>query len=83
MAAAHARCEAAGRDPTTLRFSLYTADDDVRPVGQERVDFLGELDRIGLDRVVCFPTRWGATPEVQAAFAADCRAAGLELATET
>jgi F420-dependent oxidoreductase-like protein len=79
MAAARARCESAGRDPATLRFSLYTRDDDVRPVGQRRVDFLGELAGIGLDRVVCFPTRWGAMPEVQARFAEDCLAAGLEL----
>jgi F420-dependent oxidoreductase-like protein len=73
------RCEEEGRDPGTLRLSLYTRDLDVQHPGQARVDLLGELERLGLDRVVCFPTRYGATPEVQAAFAEDCRAAGLEL----
>jgi hypothetical protein len=78
MAAARARCEAAGRDPATLRFSLYTADEDVRP-GPRRVDFLASLIGIGLDRVVSFPSRWGPTQETQERFAEDCRAAGAEL----
>jgi hypothetical protein len=34
----------------------------------------------GLDRLVAFPTRWSPTVEAQAAFAEDCRAAGIELA---
>ena len=34
---------------------------------------------IGLDRIVAFPTRWSPTLEAQAAFADDCRAAGLPL----
>ena len=39
---------------------------------------------IGLDRIVCFPTRWSPTLEAQAAFAEDCRAAGVgwQLAVE-
>ena len=40
---------------------------------------LGELAGTGLDRVVCFPARWDPTIEGQAAFADDCRAAGLSL----
>ena len=36
------------------------------------------LAAIGLDRIVCFPTRWSPTAEAQAAFAEDCLAAGLE-----
>jgi alkanesulfonate monooxygenase SsuD/methylene tetrahydromethanopterin reductase-like flavin-dependent oxidoreductase (luciferase family) len=79
MANARALCEAAGRDPATLRLSLYTRDDDVRPVGQQRVEFLGALADLGLDRVACFPTRWGPDEETQARFADDCRAAGLDL----
>jgi hypothetical protein len=35
---------------------------------------------LGLDRLVCFPTRWNPTQEAQAAFAEDCLAAGLSLA---
>jgi len=71
------RCEEVGRDPATLRVSLYTRDTDVRDAGQERVDLLGAFAALGLSRIVCFPTRWGAEPDRQAAFAEDCRAAGL------
>jgi F420-dependent oxidoreductase-like protein len=73
------RCEEEGRDPDTLRLSLYTRDQDVREAGQARSDFLGQLAAIGLDRVVCFPTRYGAEIETQARFAEDCLAAGLAL----
>ena len=79
MAEVRARCEAEGRDPATLRFSLYTRDEEVRDAGQERVDVLAGFAAIGLDRIVCFPTRWSPTLEAQAAFAEDCRAAGLTL----
>ena len=79
MAEVRARCEAAGRDPATLRFSLYTKDEQVRHAGQERVDVMAGFAEIGLDRVVCFPTRWSPTLDAQAAFAEDCRAAGLTL----
>jgi F420-dependent oxidoreductase-like protein len=73
------RCEEEDRDPSTLRVSLYTRDPDVRDAGQERVDFLGEMTALGLDRLVCFPTRWNPTQEAQAAFAQDCKAAGITL----
>ena len=42
---------------------------------------LGELAEVGLDRIVCFPTRWSPTVDAQAAFAEDCLAAGLTLAS--
>jgi F420-dependent oxidoreductase-like protein len=74
-----AKCEAAGRDPSTLRFSLYARDEEMKPTGQARVDTLGELAATGLDRLVCFPGRWDPTLEGQAQFAEDCRAAGLTL----
>jgi alkanesulfonate monooxygenase SsuD/methylene tetrahydromethanopterin reductase-like flavin-dependent oxidoreductase (luciferase family) len=73
------RCEEEDRDPATLRVSLYTRDQDVRDAGQARVDFLGEMAALGLDRLVCFPTRWNPTLDAQAAFAEDCKAAGLTL----
>ncbi len=79
MADVRAKCERAGRDPSTLRFSLYASDEDVRDAGQARVDLLGELAAVGLDRVVAFPTRWNPTQDAQAAFAEDCRAAGIPL----
>jgi F420-dependent oxidoreductase-like protein len=79
MVSVRARCEAEGRDPGTLRFSLYERDERIRDPGQARVDRLARFAEIGLDRIVCFPTRWSPTEEAQAAFADDCRAAGLSL----
>ncbi len=79
MAAVRARCEAEGRDPATLRFSLYTRDEEMREAGQARVDAIAGFAAIGLDRIVCFPTRWSPTIEAQASFAEDCRAAGIAL----
>jgi len=77
MAIARQRCEEIDRDPATLRLSLYVADTEVRVAGPRRADLLARLAEIGLDRVVAFPTRYGAEPDVQAAFAEDCRMAGL------
>jgi F420-dependent oxidoreductase-like protein len=76
------RCETEGRDPATLRFSLYERDERMRDAGQARVDRLARMAEIGLDRLVAFPTRWSPTLEAQIAFAEDCRAAGISLAPE-
>jgi F420-dependent oxidoreductase-like protein len=83
LTAIRERCEREGRDPATLRVSLYCRDEAVRNAGQERVDLIGELHDLGLDRLVAFPTRWSPTTEAQAAFADDCRAAGIELIEPT
>lgn len=80
MAAVRQRCAAEGRDPATLRFSMYVLDEGMRHAGQERIDTLAGFVETGLDRIVCFPTRWSPTVEAQAGFAEDCRAAGVELA---
>ena len=79
MSAVRARCETEGRDPRSLRFSLYVRDEEMREAGQARVDALAGYAEIGLDRIVCFPTRWSPTTEAQAAFAEDCVAAGIAL----
>jgi F420-dependent oxidoreductase-like protein len=81
MIAVRRRCEEEGRDPSTLRFSLYARDEEMRDAGQGRVDLLARLQEIGLDRVVAFPTRWSPTAKAQAAFADDVRAAGIDLGT--
>ncbi len=73
------RCEVEGRDPGSLRFSLYARDEHMRDAGQARVDLIGRLASIGLDRLVAFPTRWSPTLEAQASFASDCEAAGVAL----
>ena len=77
MAAVRARCEAEGRDPGTLRFSLYTRDEGMRDAGRARIDIIAGFAAIGLDRLVCFPGRWAPTLEAQAAFVEDCRSAGV------
>jgi F420-dependent oxidoreductase-like protein len=74
---ARQRCEEVERDPASLRISLYVRDPDIRSVGQERVDRLGEYAALGLDRLIAFPGRYGPDAENQEAFAADCRSAGL------
>jgi F420-dependent oxidoreductase-like protein len=79
IADVRAKCEQAGRDPTLMRFSLYASDEDMRDPGQARVDCIGDLAAVGLDRLVAFPTRWNPTIDAQAAFADDCRAAGVKL----
>ena len=48
--------------------------------GRRAIDHLAGMAAIGLDRIVCFPTRWEPTLDAQAAFAEDCRAAGMTLA---
>ncbi len=80
IASVRQRCADEGRDPATLRFSLYTRDEAVRDAGAERIDYVAELAETGLDRIVCFPTRWSPTTDAQASFAEDCAAAGISLA---
>jgi len=82
IAAVRARCEEEGRDPGTLRFSLYARDETMSEAGRARVDALAGFAEIGLDRLVAFPTRWSPTIEAQAAFAEDCQAAGITLEPE-
>ena len=79
ITAVRARCETEGRDPASLRFSMYTRDEEIREAGQARVDTLAGFAAVGLDRIVCFPTRWSPTTDAQASFAEDCRAAGISL----
>ncbi len=73
------RCQAGGRDPASLRFSVYTRDEEFITPGQERVDRIAAFAETGIDRLICFPTKRQPTLEAQAAFAADCRAAGVVL----
>ena len=56
---ARQRCEEEGRDPATLRVSLYCRDADTRADGQARVDRLGAYAELGLDRLVALPVALG------------------------
>ena len=78
----HARCEEIGRDPKTLRLSVYARDEPMSQPGQGRADMIGAYAALGLDRFVAFPTRISPTVETQAQFAEDCVAAGLTLAAQ-
>lgn len=73
------RCEEIGRDPASLKVSLYCRDEAVRTPGQERVDFVASLRELGLSRLVAFPGRWSVEPEAQASLAEDVEAAGVVL----
>lgn len=79
MAEVRERCEREGRDPSTLRFSLYVRDDDLREPGQTRIDLLAAFAATGLDRLACFPGRWDTSVAAQERFAQDCEAAGIAL----
>jgi F420-dependent oxidoreductase-like protein len=79
IAAVRERCERAGRDPDTLKISLYTADDDFKEPGQARIDRLAEYRALPMSRIVLHPLRWDPTIEALERFAGECVAAGFEL----
>jgi F420-dependent oxidoreductase-like protein len=79
IAAVRERCERAGRDPDTLRISLYTRDDDFREPGQARIDRLAEYRQLPMSRIVLHPLRWEPTVEALERFAGECQAAGFDL----
>ena len=76
---ARERCEEIGRDPGSLRLSLYAPDHLMAVGGQRRVDLLGEYAALGLSRLIVFLGKRSAELETQAAFADDISAAGLPL----
>jgi F420-dependent oxidoreductase-like protein len=80
MAVARERCEEIGRDPATLRLSLYAPDRIFAAEGPERVDALARYAEVGLDRLIAFLGERSVDLETQASFAEDVRAAGLPLA---
>ncbi len=79
MTVARQRCEEAGRDPATLRISIYAPDRLFATPGAERVDALARYAAIGMARLVAFLGDRSVELESQAAFAEDVRAAGLAL----
>jgi F420-dependent oxidoreductase-like protein len=79
MPTIRARCEEIGRDPATLKVSVYASDEEMAKPGAARVDVIGRYVQAGISRLVAFPTRWDPTIEAQTLLAADCRAAGVKL----
>jgi len=79
---ARERCEEIGRDPASLRVSLYAPDHLFAEVGRRRVDLVAEYAELGLSRLIVFLGKRSAELETQAAFAEDVRAAGIVLDAE-
>ena len=79
MVDVRAKCEAAGRDPDSLRFSVYTRDEDYLDPGPARVAAIRGFADVGVERIVCFPTKLEPTVEAQQRFAEDCVSAGIDL----
>ena len=75
-----ARCEEIDRDPATLSISLHVWTEHSRATGQARVDLLGRYRETGIDRVMTLIKASARDDEALESFAADARAAGLELA---
>lgn len=79
MSDVRAKCVQSGRDPDSLRFSVYTYDEDFLHPGPERVELIRRYAEIGLDRIVCFPAKDAPSVDAQTRFAEDCLAAGIEM----
>lgn len=70
-------CADVGRDPASLRISVYAIDADIQRPGQARVDLLEAYARLGVSRLVAnLDLDQGGLPALEA-LAADCRAASL------
>ena len=74
------RCDEIGRDPKTLSVSLHIWTEHSRATGPERVDLLAGYRETGIDRVMTLIKASARDDEALESFAADARAAGLELA---
>ncbi len=74
------RCEEIGRDPRTLRLSVNIGRPHSAPEGAPRVELLGGYVEAGVDRVMTMIRTSADSDDALEVFAADCRAAGIELA---
>jgi F420-dependent oxidoreductase-like protein len=74
------RCEEIGRDPATLRVSCHIWWEDTRRRGPSRVALLRAYREAGMARVQTLVRAAADSDEALESFAADCRAAEIELA---
>ena len=74
------RCEEIGRDPKTLRLSVNIGRPHSEPEGEPRAELLRGYVEAGVDRVMTMIRASAASDDALEVFAADCRAAGIELA---
>jgi len=70
-------CRVAGRDPASLRISVYPLEADIQAVGQSRIELLRAYGRLGVTRVVANLDLQDGGLAALEAFAADCRATPL------
>jgi alkanesulfonate monooxygenase SsuD/methylene tetrahydromethanopterin reductase-like flavin-dependent oxidoreductase (luciferase family) len=70
-------CEEVGRDPATLRVSVYAIDADIQRCGPERVELLEAYACLGVSRLVANLDLQDAGRSALQALAADCRATPL------
>jgi len=76
----HARCEEIGRDPATLPVSAHIWGEQLPAHGQARVDLIAAFREAGVSRIITLINATATSDETLEEFAADCRAAGAELA---
>lgn len=74
------RCEEIGRDPDSLAISVHIWAETAGIAGASRVKLLSDYRELGVDRVMGLITASADGDEGLESFAADCRAAGAELA---
>ena len=75
------RCEEIGRDPASLPVSVHMWWGDAPAAGSVRIDRLAAYAELGVSRVMTLLRDSPATDEALERYAADARAAGLEMAT--
>jgi probable F420-dependent oxidoreductase len=77
-------CEEVGRDPDSLRISVYALDEDMRRHGRKRIELLDAYARLGVTRFVGnLHLADGGLADLES-FAADCRASSsVTLAAQT
>jgi F420-dependent oxidoreductase-like protein len=75
-----ARCEEIGRDPDTLPVSVHIWAERLAPAGSARVDQLAAYRDAGIRRVQVLLIESATSDDALAAFAADARASGAEMA---
>ncbi len=75
-----ARCGEIGRDPATLAVSAHVWWEHLASAGSARQDLLAAYRELGVSRVIVLVRDAAGTDEALEAFAADCRAAGAEMA---
>lgn len=74
------RCEEIGRDPASLPVSVHIWTETMRVSGDPRVELLAAYRELGVSRVMTLVKPSVNGDEALESFAADCRAAGAELA---